>query len=332
MAMDGSITVVVVTWEGRELTLAALASLRRQTAAHRVLVVDNASTDGTAQAIADSYPEVDVLTLATNAGFAGGVAAAMARIDTQFVALLNNDAVADPQWLEASLAPFSDPSVAAVTAKLLLAQGPSDHDAPTTINNAGVVLLESGYGADRGLGHPDGPEFDQAVEVFGFSGGASMLRTLAVKAVGGIRADYFMYYEDTELSWRLREAGWRIVYAPGAVVTHAHGASAGPMSRMFAHRTEGNRLRMLWSHAPVGFAAGATARFVVTTASLTAQELRGRAPATPVLDPHVRWGVLSGVVRDLPRLIAARPRTGRRASRRRLLRQWRGVPARPWET
>ena len=186
-----------------------LDSVAAQTVACRVLVVDNASTDGTAEAVRSRFPEAQLVVLPENRGFAGGVDEAVRRVTTRFVALLNNDAVADPGWLAASLRALEDPTVAAVTSKLLLA------GTAGTVNNAGVVLLDTGYGADRGLGEPDDGRFDQAVEVFGFSGGAAVLRTLAVRAVGGFASDWFMYYEDTDLSWRLRLAGWRIVYEPG---------------------------------------------------------------------------------------------------------------------
>ena len=93
------------------------------------------------------------------------------------------------------------------------------------LNNAGVVLRRDGYGADRGLGAPDGPPYDTAAEVFGFSGGAALLDLAAVRAVGGFPARFFLYYEDTDLSWRLRLAGHAIGYAPGAAVRHAHSAS-----------------------------------------------------------------------------------------------------------
>lgn len=328
------VTVVVVTWEQRDLTLTALASLAAQTVAHRVLVVDNGSTDGTADAVRDAHPHVEVLALPTNTGFAGGMAAALATVDTRFVALLNNDAVAEPDWLERSLAALTDGRVAAATSKLLLderADGvgtDEDTSAPATapsVNNAGVLLLNSGYGADRGLRDADDERYAQPVEVFGFSGGAAVLRTLAVKAVGGFDANLFMYYEDTDLSWRLRLAGWRIVYVPDAVVHHRHAASSDPASRMFAFHTERNRLLTLARHAPAPFALTCTARFLVTTASLTAKRLARRpVPADHVFDPALRLSVALAVARRLPALVRDRAAAPHRRARGRTLRQWRG--------
>lgn len=319
-----AVTVVVVTWRQRDLALAALASLTEQTVAHRVLLVDNASGDGTVEAVRSAHPAVEVLKLSTNTGFAGGMAAALERVDTRFVALLNNDAIAEPDWLERSLAALEDPSVAVATSKLLLDDG-SGEARDARINNAGVVLLDTGYGADRGLGQADGADFSEPVEVFGFSGGAAVLRTLAVKAVGGFDPSLFMYYEDTDLSWRLRLAGWRIVYVPDAVVHHRHAASSDRRSEMFAFHTERNRLLVLARHAPLPYAVSRSARFLLTTASLAAKKAAGRdVPAEHVFDPALRLRVVGAVARALPRTLAERGRAPHAQARRGILRRWRG--------
>lgn len=343
---DAEVTVVVVTWQRRDLTADCLRSLEAQTLAHRVLVVDNASTDGTAAMLAECFPGVEVLALATNTGFAGGVSAALEVVQTRFVALLNNDAQAEPGWLEASTrALLEHPEAAAATARMLLDPlGRADAGPDTSpekgeggaplVNNCGVVLLASGYGADRGLGEPDGSRFDQPATVFGFSGGAAVLRTLAVKAVGGFDAGYFMYYEDTDLSWRLQLAGWSVVYCPDAVVHHLHASSSDPVSAMFAFHTERNRLLMLLTDAPRGFALACLARFVVTTLSLTARPHRpdpsgGVRPL--VLDPRLRVRVLGAVLTALPGVSAKRRRSPRVRGRAAVLSAWRGVPARVLE-
>jgi GT2 family glycosyltransferase len=318
------VTVVVVTWQQRELVLDCLESVAAQTLACRVLVVDNASTDGTAEAVRSRFPEAELVVLPENCGFAGGVDEAVRRVTTRFVALLNNDAVADPGWLAASVRALEDPTVAAVTSKLLLAGRGG------TVNNVGVVLLDTGYGADRGLGEPDDGRFDQAVEVFGFSGGAAVLRTLAVRAVGGFASDWFMYYEDTDLSWRLRLAGWRIVYEPGAVVRHRHAASSDPASSFFAFHNERNRLLMLLRDAPLSALLRGTLRFGLTTGSLAVTRLRGRpVPPDPVFDTRLRVRVLQDAIGRGPATVRRRwrgPRTRRRAE---VLREWAGIDSRP---
>ena len=333
-AATGEVTVVVVTWERCDLVLDCLKSLAAQTVGHRVLVVDNASTDGTAEQVAEHFPHARILRQTANLGFAGGVSAALDVVDTRFVALLNNDAQADSRWIEASLAALGPQSVAAVTAKMLLTERVASTEPrslePATINNAGVILLRSGYGADRGLGSPDNERFASPVEVFGFSGGAVVLRTLAVKAVGGFDADYFMYYEDTDLSWRLRLAGWHIVYAPNAVVHHVHAASSDRQSEMFAFHNERNRLLMLLRNAPLGFATSKTARFALTTASLAGKRLVGRAvPDDQVFREGLRLRVLAALVSRLAGTLRQRGRVPRARRRVEVLHEWLGVTDRP---
>jgi GT2 family glycosyltransferase len=301
-------TVVVVTWQGAHLLPHCLASLAAQTLPHELMVVDNASTDDTASLLAREFPQASVITLARNAGFAGGVAAALDEVRTPYLALLNNDAAADPCWLERSMAELcADAAVAAVTAKMLLWDG-------GRINNAGVVLTRDGYGADRGLDQPDGPPYDSPAEVFGFSGGAAVLRTDAVRNAGGVPARFFLYYEDTDLAWRLRLGGWRVRYRPDAVVRHRHAATSKRDSPMFAYHNERNRLLMLLRCAPAGFAVRQVLRFCLTSASLAMR----RAIRQPVLDVPVfrvrlRLRVLAGVARWLPWALRERRAIGRRA-------------------
>ncbi len=317
------VTVVVVTWQGRHLLEPCLQSLRHQTLAHRVVVVDNASTDGTAALLAD-HPEVEVVVLDRNTGFAGGVWAALPHVDTRYLALLNNDAEADPAWLAEGVAQLeARPRVAAVSSRMLLA------DQTHTINNAGVVLLSTGYGADRGLGDVDDDRFATDTAVFAASGGAGLYRTLAVKAVGGVEPRYFMYYEDTDLSWRLRLAGWEVDYCHRAVVRHRHAASSEPGSASFAFHTERNRLLTLARCAPLSTVAAATGRYVLTTGSLSASRLRGRpVPPDAVFSPRVRLRALLSAARLAPSLMSVR-RTVTRERRAVVLRDWRGVPSRP---
>jgi GT2 family glycosyltransferase len=305
-------TVVVVTWQGAHLLPPCLESLGRQTVPHRVIVVDNGSTDGTEELLAERFPEVGVVQTGANLGFAGGVQAGLDAAETPFVALLNNDAVADPEWLAALVRTLGEhPEAAAVTSRMLL----QDTD-PPLLNNTGVVLLDDDYGADRDLRADAGTRLEPG-PVFGFSGGAALLRRSAVETVGGFARRFFLYYEDTDLSWRLRLAGWEIRYEPGAVVHHAHSATVDQTSARFAFYNERNRLLMLTRCAPASRVGGALLRFALTTASLTASRWRGRpAPHVPVFDVRLRLRVLASYVRLLPwALRTRRAIRGRRAIR-----------------
>jgi GT2 family glycosyltransferase len=313
---DPGTTVLVVTWRAAEFLAECLAAVRAQTAPHRLLVVDNASDDGTA-AVLRSFAEAEVLRLPRNLGFAGGVAAGLERVGTPFVALLNDDAVPAPTWLAELLA--AAPGRAAVTSRMLLPDG--------RVNNAGVALRADGYGADRGLGAADGPPYDRPAEVFGFSGGAALLRTGAVRAAGGFPAEFFLYYEDTDTSWRLRLAGGSVGYAPAAVVRHRHAASSDRTSALFSFHNERNRLLMLARCAPLPFAARQLGRFVLTTGSLAAKRaLRRPLPPAPHFRTGLRLRVLGSYGRLLPGALRARARVGRVSTvdRREVLARWAG--------
>ncbi|GGS25453.1 MULTISPECIES: glycosyltransferase family 2 protein [Actinokineospora] len=286
--MDARTTVVVVTWRGRDHIAACLAALAAQTRPHRTVVVDNASDDGTAEILADAG--VEVLRLPVNAGYAGGLAAV--RPTTPYTAWLNDDAVPEPDWL-ARLEDALDarPDAAAASAHLLRPDGATQ--------SLGVRLTADGHGYDS-----------DETPVFGFCGGAALLRT---EAVGEIPADYFCYYEDTDTAWRMRLAGWDVISVPEARVTHAHGASTAIGSERFHLWNERNRLRTLFRCAPRRVAWTQLARFAALTAVLP---LRRAKPDAPNFRFRLRVRVLAEVLARVPR-----PRADR-ASRARVWREW----------
>lgn len=318
------VTVVVITYRGVGLLPACLDSLVAQTQPHRLLVIDNASDDGSASLLAHRLPAEQVVRLDRNAGFAGGVAAALELVDSRFIALLNDDAVAAPTWLETLVAPalsedYANRRTAAWTAVMVRA------DRPDTVQNAGAGLLANGYGIDLLVGAAAATATD--AEVFGFCGGAALLRADAVRAVGGFPAEFFLYYEDLDTSWRLRAAGWQIRRVAGSRVLHHHSATADQRSALFHRHNERNRLWCLIRNAPTRSAVGGLLRFTVTTGSLALRRLlRQPIPESPNLRIGLRALVLRDVLRALPRLIAERYRlaTVTTSTRGTLWRQWAG--------
>ncbi|MEN3316089.1 MAG: hypothetical protein V7605_2323, partial [Acidimicrobiaceae bacterium] len=147
------------------------------------------------------------------------------------------------------------------------------------INNVGSVLLDGGYGADRGyLGRDDG-QYCEVEEVFAWCGAAVVLSRRYLDAVGHFDESYFLYYEDFDLSWRGRAQGWRYLYVPGAPVRHVHSASAVEGSRLHHHFTERNRLLTLTRNAPAPMALAAAGHHLLVTASYARRD---------VLQPLVR--------------------------------------------
>lgn len=255
------VRAVVVTWNGAHLLPACLDSLDAQHLRDRteVVVVDNASTDGTDELLA-ARPGTTVVRAPRNLGFAGGVDLGLRDVRAPFVLLLNNDAALAPDGLDALLAELTAPGnerVAAATAKVVLRE--RDAQGRTLVNSTGNVLTPWGAGVDRDWLSVDGTQSPSG-EVFGFHGGAALLRTEAVRAVGGIDPWLFLYYEDTDLSWRLRAAGWTVRYVETAVAEHAHAASSDPASALFRYYNTRNSLVVVTRHAPVGMVVRSFAR------------------------------------------------------------------------
>jgi GT2 family glycosyltransferase len=161
------------------------------------------------------------------------------------------------------------------------------HDLPVAgepvdiVNNVGSVLIEGGYGADRGFLEPDQGQYDAPADVFAWCGGSVLLRPAYLADVGLFDERFFLYYEDTDLSWRGRSRGWRYRYVPGAVARHVHAASTGEGSPTFQHYVERNRLLMLVKNAPAPMAARAVWRYLLTTLSYARRDL-----LAPVLGLH----------------------------------------------
>ncbi len=288
-------TVVVVTWRGAGHVTACLDALAAQTRPHRTLVVDNASDDGTAALLAAHPSHPQVIRLPRNTGYAGALAVAAKRVETPLMAWLNDDAEPEPDWL-ATLEDTLEkaPLAGAATSRLVRPDG--------TTQSAGVRLTADGHGAD--LTEP-------TAEVFGFCGGAALLRTDVLQGVHGVPAGFFCYYEDTDTAWRLRLAGWDVVAAPEARVRHAHGVSSELGSPLFHRWNERNRLLMLLRCAPREVAVNQLVKFAVLTAVLP---LRPGRPDAANFRFGLRCRVLAEVVTRLPATLAARRKIGRDAA------------------
>lgn len=220
-------------WNTRDLTLSAIDRL--QTAAQdvdlRVLVRDNGSSDGSADAIRAAFPDVTV-TQGENVGFARGVNALLALSDAPWFMTLNSDAWPEPGALGRLVAAgAADPRIAVVAPLLLRPDGELEHSTHPlpSVPVAAVTALH----LERFLGRRRAAEWclhgywrHDVQRAVGWAVGAALLfRREAVDAVGGLDESLFMYAEDLEWCWRARRAGWEILFAPQAVVRHIGNAS-----------------------------------------------------------------------------------------------------------
>jgi len=238
--------VVVLNYNGEHHLRGCLEALEGQEVdgGFEVLLADNGSTDGSIRSVTRDYPWVRLVEIGRNRGFSGGNNIAFRAALGRYVVVLNNDTRVRRGWLAALVrAAESGERVGAVTSKLVFA------DRPNVIQNAGLLLLSDGGGADRGSGERDVAQYDRREEVFGFCGGAALLRRGMLEDVGGFDETFFAYYEDADLSWRMRLRGWTIIYEPTAVVEHVHSATNVEGSPFFLFHADRNRLFLLVKNA-----------------------------------------------------------------------------------
>ena len=424
--MSPRVRAVVLNYNGGQHVLDCVGALTRTewpAADLEVVVVDNASSDGSDGELRDRYPQIDLRPTGANLGFPANNVAMRDLDHIDYVALVNNDAFVEPDWLAPLVAELEgDPELGAACPKIVFADRfldltiasptfrPGSGDgrdlgirlsgvevdgvdawrdaqrvrgfwgpevgageealfewsqaeavvrvpvsaggakvrlrlaAETTktvraageafevgpeprwvevvlrgepydvVNNVGSILVQGGYGADRGYLERDEGQYDEPAEVFAWCGGGVLLRKAYLEAIGLFDERFFLYYEDTDMSWRGRARGWRYRYLPTSKLRHIHAASSGEGSAVFQHYVERNRLLMLTKNAPRALAASAAWRYVLTTASYTRRDvvspvLRAHRPNTVLVRRRLRSYL--AYLRLLPAMLVAR-----RANRR----------------
>jgi len=223
------LTVVIPNWNGAHHLPICLDSLRQQTLRDfDALVVDNGSTDRSLQLIARDYPEVQVLALEENRGFAGACNAGIRASDAEFVALLNNDTEAEPRWLAEVVETFRrHPEAGIVASKMLL------FDRRDVFHTAGDFYRLDGMPGNRGVWQRDEGQYEQEEAVFSACGGSAAYRQTMLEQVGLLDEDFFYSCEDVDLAWRAQLAGWHCVYNPRAIVYHKLSATGGGIIASF---------------------------------------------------------------------------------------------------
>ncbi|MEJ7792284.1 MAG: glycosyltransferase family 2 protein [Gaiellaceae bacterium] len=215
--------VVIPTLNARELLLETLASLERQTAPAGVVVVDNASTDGTAEAVAARHPSVRVVSNERNLGFGAAINRVALELRGDVLVLVNNDVVCEPGFVAELVEPFGRPEVGMTAGVLLQA------DDPGRIDSAGIELDTTLRSWDYLWNEPTSL-LDRAADPVGPCGGAAAYRLTAFKELAGFDETLFAYWEDVDLALRFRAAGWQCALAAHARALHRHGQTLGAAS------------------------------------------------------------------------------------------------------
>ncbi len=240
--------IVVLNWNGADDTLACLESLAAvQSSSCRVLVVDNGSTDGSAERISEAFPAIEMLLLPANIGYAGGNNAGFRRVlelKSEFVIFLNNDTLVDAGFCAPLIETLQRNPLAGIAVPKIFCL-----DRPDTLWYAGgMVTLSTGLIRHVGLRHKDAPQFDRP-GVTGYATGCCIaMRCRDFQSVGAFDEGFRMYAEDVDLSLRLRARGMSINYVPSSRVWHRVSASLqGSLLRKLAKKSVG-ALRLFKKH------------------------------------------------------------------------------------
>ncbi len=241
------VSVIVVNWNGEAYLAEGIDSLLAQTYPRvEIIVVDNASIDGSVRLLTERYGgKIRLIVMEANLGFTGGNNAGFAVAKGDYLLLLNNDAVADPGWAAALVREAeSEPRVGMCASKIV------SYDDPTVIDSAGLLLARDGLGRGRGRLVRDDGRFDRLEDVLMPSGCAGLYRRAMLDEIGVFDERFFMYCEDVDLGLRGRVAGWRCRYVPNAVVRHRYSQSAGGYSLRKIFLVERNRVWVMLKSFP----------------------------------------------------------------------------------
>ncbi len=222
-------SVVIPNWNGIKFLQPCLNSLAQQTYTQlEVLVVDNASTDGSEAFIRARFPDVRLIKLPENRGFTGACNAGIEQAKGAYISLLNNDTEVEPKWAGAIVDAFErHPDVGIVASKMLL------FDRRTHFHTAGDYFTVEGRPGNRGVWQQDTGQFDQEEFVFSACGGSAAYRQTMLDQIGILDDDFFFSLEDVDLGWRAQLTGWRCLYVPTAVVYHRLSATGGGITASY---------------------------------------------------------------------------------------------------
>jgi GT2 family glycosyltransferase len=246
--MAAGVAVVIPTWNGRELLEAALRSLAGQTFREfQVVIVDNGSTDGTADYVRTAHRGVELVALEGNRGFAAAVNAGVGATDAEYVALLNNDMELDPEWLASLVAALDDdPGAGSAASKLRMLREPG------LLDGAGDLVTWYGATWRRGHGEPDRGQYDEPGVVASPCAGAALYRRRALEEVGAFDERFFAYLEDADWGLRAQLAGWPCLWVPSAVAYHLGGATSRRMGDLETELIARNTLALVLKSFPAG--------------------------------------------------------------------------------
>jgi GT2 family glycosyltransferase len=292
---EPSVSTLVLNYDGRSLLDTALPSLLAQSYPNfTVTVIDNGSSDGSADYVRERWPSVDVLELPVNVGVAAALNRGVEVAGGDLVALLNNDIELEPDWLERLVAALGEhPGAASASGKLM-----RFYDR-TVIDAAGDGLRWSGAAFNRGGGEPDTGQYDVADEVLTACAGAALYRREALADVGPFDEDFYAYLEDVDWGLRAQLLGYSSRYVPAAVGYHMRGATTGKQKPRYRLPQRRNQLWLLVKNYPARALLVHAPEILVLNAGVFIQDL-----LDGVISATLRGWL--DAVRGLPRILRKR--------------------------
>ncbi len=257
--MKMKVAVVIPNWNGVDMIVDCLDSVVAQNYTNTIVVVDNGSVDDSIAVIEEKFPDIVLLKNPTNLGFAGGVNTGIKyALENNFdaVALLNNDAIADKDWLQQLVSSFEQYLEAGIaTCKLLSLD-------KTHIDSTGDLYTTWGIPFPRGRDEESGTQYDHSPWIFGASGGASLYRSSMLREIGLFDEDFFAYYEDVDISFRAQLAGWKVRYVANAEVYHATSTTSNKIPGFATYQTVKNAPLLFWKNVPTSLLPTMVPRFL----------------------------------------------------------------------
>jgi GT2 family glycosyltransferase len=326
--MNYKIAVIIVNWNGRKLLSDCLSSISNQIYDnYRVIFVDNGSEDDSVDFIRNNFPYIEIIELDQNSGFAVanniGIRKAFEDKDIRYIVPLNNDTKVDNNFLRELVQTYDEYSriqgekVGSVAPKIL------KFYEDEKIDSAGILVYKDGSAINRGMDENDGEKYNTSVEIFGPSGCACLYLREALEDVAYQKLqtatnsnndkeyfdeDYFCYYEDVDLAWRLRLRSWKSIYTPKAKVWHIHsatGVSFSPFKALHIHR---NQYYNLIKDFPFWFLVKGLLFMSYRYWLLMMSTLKGKGPSARLREKSSRFELMKIVFRSWWQILANIPK------------------------
>ncbi len=247
------VAVVILNWNGRDFLEKFLPSVTEFSAEHaQVIVADNASTDGSVEFLKANFPDVQIIVNAENGGFSKGYNDALRQVETEYYVLLNSDVEVTENWIAPILSMMdADRSIGACQPKILC-----EHDR-TRFEYAGAAggfMDAYGYPFCRGrlfdVLEEDLGQYDDVREIFWATGACLFVRAELYHSLGGLDEDFFAHMEEIDFCWRLKNAGYKVMFCPDSAVYHVGGGSLPKSSSRKTYLNFRNNLLLLVKNLP----------------------------------------------------------------------------------